>query len=178
MSQAQRDAGQYAAKVLDQLRELDATVHGAYYDMGRLLSSILHGKLYELLGYSSMASLIEEELSFSSSQAFKYLHTYRHLRRLGYNKAESLDLIYEFSFSHLSRCVPNLKEKVGKRAIRNAIEKQLAQARQINFTLNETEHQLLIAALEAHGAEYQEGRLMYSSMALVDIVKEVLDLKE
>lgn len=164
----------YAGKLLDQLRDLDATVHGAYYDMGRILSAILHGNLYDALGYDSMGHLIEEELSFSPSQGFKYLHTYRHFKRLGYTKTEALELIGEYSFTHMASVLPKLTDKVGKRAIKNAITKMLNENRQINFALNSTDLQLLVEALRAFGAEPKEGKLMNSSWALMRMVKSVL----
>lgn len=170
-----KDSLAYAGKLLDQLRELDATVHGAYYDMGRILSSIEHGKLYDALGYDSMGHLIEEELSFSNSQGFRYLHTYRRFKQLGYNKTEALDLINEFSFTHIAKVLPTLKEKVGKRAIGNAIDRLLKEARQINFQLNEKDLNLLIEALTIFGAERHDGRLMYSSNALIEMCKEILE---
>lgn len=163
----QKDSTAYAGQMLDKLRELDQLVHGAYYDMGRILSSIAHGKLYDALGYDSMSHLIEEELSFSTSQGYRYLHTYRHFRRLGYNKTEALELINEFSFSHMSRALPQMTDKIGKRAVGNLIEKQLADARQINFQLNQKDHQTLIKALKEFGADDSSGRLMHSSEALV-----------
>lgn len=170
-----KDSVQYAGKLLDQLRDLDATVHGAYYDMGRILSAILHGHLYDVLGYDSMGHLIKEELSFSPSQGFKYLHTYRHFKRLGYTKTEALDLISDFSFTHMAGVLPKLTDKVGKRAIKNAITKMLNDNRQINFALSKPELTLLIEALRAFGAEPKDGRLMNSSFALMEMVKSVLD---
>jgi hypothetical protein len=165
----------YAGKLLDQLKDLDATVHGAYYDMGRILSAILHGKLYDALGYESMGQLIAEELSFSSSQGFRYLHTFRHFKRLGYSKNEALELISEFSFTHMAHYLPKAKDKVGKRAIKAAITKMLNESRQINFALSKSDLSLLIEALRLYGAEPKDGRLLYSSNALMEMVKEVLD---
>jgi hypothetical protein len=161
--------------MLDKLRELDQLVHGAYYDMGRILSAIAHGKLSDILGYESLGDMIDEELSFSRSQGYRYLHTYRNFRRLGYNKTEALDLINEFSFTYMSKYLPTAQTKVGKRAIRNAIEKLLDKARQINFQLNSTDLLLLVEALRIFGAEPKEGRLLHSSSALMDMVRSVLD---
>ena len=172
MKAVPKDSTLYAAKLIDQLRELDATVHGAYFDMGRILSSIAHGKLYDTLGYDSLAHLIEEELSFSSSQGYRYLHTYRHFKQLGYNKTESLDLINEFSFSHMTRYLPTAKVKVGKRAVKNAIEKQLEESKQINVQLNGSDLRMLVAVLKEHGAEESDtGRLMHSSEALMSLAR-------
>jgi hypothetical protein len=166
-----KDSLLYAGKLLDQLRDLDATVHGAYYDMGRILSSIMHGHLYDALGYDSMGYMIEEELSYSASQGFRYLHTYRHFKRLGYTKTEALDLINEFSFTYMAKVLPGLKEKVGKRAVGNAIERLLKESRQINFQLNESDLKLLIKVLKEFGAEPRDGRLMNSSQALIEMAK-------
>ena len=163
---------QYAAKLLDRLIALDVEVHGAFYEMGQILSAIAHGKLYDLLGYDSLGHLIEEELSFSNSQGYRYLHTFRHFRRLGYNKTEALELIGEFSFSHMSRYLPGATQKVGKRAVGNAIAKQIEEARQINFQLNKSDLSLLKRVLISLGAEDRDGRLMHSSEALIALARE------
>ena len=55
----------YAGKLLDRLKELDYQTVEAYYDMGSIISSMQHGKLYDLLGYSSMGALVEEELTYT-----------------------------------------------------------------------------------------------------------------
>jgi hypothetical protein len=162
----------YAAQLLDRLVELDQQVHGAFYEMGQILSAIAHGKLYDILGYDSMGHLITEELSFSNSQGFRYLHTFRHFRRLGYSKTEALDLINEFSFSHMSRYLPTANGKVGKRAVGNAIAKQIEQAQQINFQLKKSDLDLLKRVLISLGAEEREGRLMHSSEALIALARE------
>ena len=172
MALLNRKSEEYAAKMLDQLRDLDATVHGAYWEMGRILSSLAHGKLYDLLGYESMGHLIEEELSFSASQGYRYLHTYRRFLQLGYSKTEALSLINEFSFSHMSRYLPTANQKVGKRAIGNAIARQIEEAKQINFQLNSRDLALLKRVLISLGAEDRDGRLMHSSDALIALVKE------
>lgn len=140
--------------------------------MGQILSAISHGKLFDILGYDSMSGLVEEELSFSASQAQRYLHTFRHFKRLGYTKTEALELIGEFSFTHMSAYLPNAKDKVGKRAIKNAIDKQLEESKQINFQLNGKDPKLLVDVLRLHGAEPTEsGRLMGSSEALMSLVR-------
>lgn len=171
---AKRNTAQYAAQMLDKLRDLDRMVHGAYYDMGRILSAIAHGHLYDALGYDSMGDLIDEELSFSRSQGFRYLHTYRHFRRLGYNKTEAMDLIANFSFTNMSYYLPKAAQKVGKRAVSTAIERMLDESRQINFALNHNDLGLLVKALSEFGAENKDGRLLHSSAALMEMVKTVL----
>lgn len=171
MALLNRKSDEYAKRMLDQLRELDATVHGAYWEMGRILSSLAHGKLYDLLGYESMNELIEEELSFSPSQGYKYLRTYRDFQRLGYSKTEALEMINDFSFTHMAHYLPKAKEKVGKRAVKNAINKMLKESRQINFALSESDLTLLVKVLKEFGAEPQDGRLMNSSQALIELCR-------
>jgi hypothetical protein len=175
MALMNRKSDEYARRMLDQLRDLDATVHGAYWEMGRILSALAHGKLYDLLGYESMGGLIDEELSFSRGQGFRYLHTFRRFQALGYTKNEALELINEFSFTHMAKVLPTLSQKVGKRAVGNAIDKMLKEAKQINFALSEKDLGLLIEALRVFGAEPKDGRLLYSSHALMEMVKSVLD---
>ena len=174
MAQLNRKPDEYAKRMLDQLRDLDATVHGAYWEMGRILSALAHGKLYDLLGYESMGELIDEELSFSPSQGYKYLHTYRHFQRLGYSKTEALEMINDFSFTHMAHYLPKANERVGKRAVKNAISKMLKESRQINFALSESDLTLLVKALKEFGAEPRDGRLMNSSAALIEMAKAVM----
>jgi hypothetical protein len=169
-----RHQHEYAAKLLDRLMMLDAEVHGAFYEMGQILSALEHGNLWDVLGYDSFANLIDEELSISTSQAYRYLHTFRHFRRLGYNKTESLALMAEFSFTHMSKVLPSVNQKIGKRAIGNAIGKMLEQSKQINFQLNSTDLSLLVKVLQKYGAEPTDtGRLMNSSGALMELVRAV-----
>jgi len=167
-----KDPHQYAAKLLDRLINLDQQVHGAFYEMGQILSAIAHGKLHDILGYESTGHLIDEELSFSKSQGYRYLHTFRHFKRLGYNKTEALDLINDFSFTHMAKYLPTADQKVGKRAISNAIAKQIEQGRQINFQLKQKDLELLKRVLISLGAEDREGRLMNSSEALMALARE------
>ncbi len=170
-----KKAKTYAARLLDRLVVLDEQVHAAYYEMGQILSAIAHGKLFKILGYDSLSALIEEELSFSSSQGYKYLHTYRHFNRLGYSKTEALALISDFSFTNMAHYLPGAKAKVGKRAIAAAIDRMLELRRQVNFTLTATELDLLQRALRKFGAEpSEEGRLMGSSDALMRLVRRVM----
>ncbi len=80
---------------------MDNVITGAYYDMGRLLSAIKHGKLWETLGYDSMAHLIEEELTFSSNAGHSYINLYRRFQQLGYTQTESLELINEHGITRM-----------------------------------------------------------------------------
>jgi hypothetical protein len=160
---------QYAANLLDRLRSLDDQVTGAFFEMGQILSGIEHGKLWELLGYQSFGHLVEEEMSFTAGTAGKYYHTYRHMKRLGYTKVESLDLIRSFSFTRIAEWSAKAKVKVGKRAVGNAIEKILENKHQINFTVNKEEYELINRVLKAYGAEQSEsGRWLNSTPAFVD----------
>lgn len=163
---------QYAASLLDRLISLDEQVTGAFFEMGQILSGIEHGKLWELLGYQSFAHLVEEEMSFTSGTAGKYYHTYRHFKRLGYSKTDALDLIKTFSFTRVAEYVCQAKQKVGKRAVANAIQKNLDNKRQINFTVNAEEYGLVMKALRRHGAVLNENdRWQHSTEAFVDIMK-------
>lgn len=166
---------EYAASLLDRLISLDDQVTGAFFEMGQILSAIEHGKLWDQLGYQSFGHLIEEEMSFTAGTAGKYYHTYRHFKRLNYNKTEALDLIKTFSFTRVAEWAAQAKVKVGKRAVGNAIEKILENKRQINFTLNKENYALVEKALEQFGAEItEEGRWMHSSDALVEIAKATI----
>jgi len=163
---------QYAENLLDRLISLDEQTTGAFFEMGQIMSSIEHGKLWEILGYQSFGHMITEEMSFTSGTALKYLHTYRHFKRLGYNKTEALNLIYEFSFTRVSEYLPNAKTKVGVRAVGNAIEALLKNKRQINFTVNAEQYEIVKRALEAHGASKQDsGRWDNSTEAFIDCMR-------
>jgi len=163
---------QYATNLLDRLISLDDQVTGAFYEMGQILSAIEHGKLWEMLGYESFAHLVEEEMSFTSGTAGKYYHTYRHFKRLGYNKTEALELIRSFSFTRVAEWAAKAKVKVSKRAVGNAIKKILENKHQINFTVNKDQYEMVNRVLRAHGAEQSDsGRWLYSTDAFVDAMK-------
>lgn len=162
---------QYAGRMLDRLVDLDQEVTGAFYEMGQILSSLEHGKLWDLLGYESFTHLVNEEMSFTSGTAGKYLHTYRHFKRLGYNKTDSLDLIRSFSFTRVAEWAAKAPQKVGKRAVGNAIKRNLENRRQINFSVNAEEYARVQRALRKHGAVRTEtGRWENSSEAFLDII--------
>lgn len=164
---------EYAGNLLDRLISLDEQVTGAYFEMGQLLSAIEHGKLWELLGYESFRHVVEEELSFSPNTAAKYLHTYRHFKRLGYTKTESLAMISEFSFTRVSEYVVQAKAKAGIRSIRNAIQRNIENHRQINFTVNKDDYDLICQVLSDHGAfQRDSGRWEGTTDALIDVFRE------
>jgi hypothetical protein len=163
---------QYASNLLDRLISLDEQVTGAFFEMGQILSAIEHGKLWEMLGYESFAHLVEEEMSFTSGTAGKYLHTYRHFKRLKYTKVEALDLIRSFSFTRVAEWSAKATQKVSKRSVGRAIEKILENKRQINFTVTKEEFELVNRVLRAHGAEESDsGRWIHSTPAFIDAMK-------
>ena len=167
----------YAREILDKLVDLDKATTAAFYDMGQLLSAIRHGKLYELLGYESMKHLIEEELSYTASTAYRYLYAYRHFRRLKYTKTEALALLGEFGFTHMLDVLPSMTAKAGERAIRNRID--ALDENQINFTITNNELQECNEALAKMGG-YQSaatGRWANSSEAVMEMVRQVNEAK-
>lgn len=149
---AQRNTKQYANQLLDRLIELDATLSGAYYEIGRILSAIQHSKLWEILGYPSLTALIEEELTFSAGTGFTYLRAYRRFRQLHYTESEALDLLTEFGIARMSDYLATAKVKVGKRAIANAIAKFKRDHQQINFTVDQRGAEKLERVLTKYGA--------------------------
>lgn len=165
------DTREYAKKLLDQLIRLDKEVQDAKYEMGRILSAIAHGQLYDLLGYNSLGALIDEELSFARGSGFKYLSTFRHFRRLHYTKTEALDLIHKHSFTKVSSVLPSIESKISATAISRRIAS--IDKVQINFTLTKSQHALLEAWLFEYGAEKgEDGRLENSSKALMAMLGE------
>ncbi len=159
----------YAESLLDNLIDLDHQTTGAFYEMGQILSAIRQHQLYKILGYTSFTSLIDEELSFTASTATRYASLYTNLRRLHYNKVESLKLLQKVGFTHLSAVLPNMTTKIGRRAINkrvNAID-----AHQINFTVTEAELVQLQKALTRMGATVTKtGWVTGSSQALMGMV--------
>ncbi len=162
----------YANTLLDKLIVLDDQTTGAYYEMGQIISAIQQNKLYEILGYSGMTELVEEELSFTASTAFKYGTLFRNLRRLHYNKTESLALLKKFGMSHLTDVLPGMGNKIGARAIRKRIDN--LNQNQINFTITDKELSETHQALTKMGAMRSDGgRYLNSSQAFMDMVHEV-----
>lgn len=161
-----------AEKMLDRLIELDAQTMEAYYDMGSLISSMQHGQMHKILEYSSMTQLIEEELTYTPSTAFKYASMYRHFRRLHYLKHEAVSLLKEFGLTHMCDILPAMKDKLGVRAIRQRVA--AIDEYQINFTLNSAELDACHRALTRMGAVQSDGgRYENSSAAFMAMVNQV-----
>jgi hypothetical protein len=164
---------QYAVNLLDRLISLDDQVTGAFFEMGQILSAIEHGKLWDMVGYESFAHLVEEEMSFTSGTAGKYLHTYRHFKRLGYNKTEALELIRSFSFTRVAEWAAKATVKVSKRSVGNAIKKILENKHQINFTVNKEQYEMVNRVLRQHGAKQSDtGRWENSTDAFVSAMSK------
>lgn len=165
-------AKQHAAKLLDRLRGIDDKTSAAYYEMGQLLAALDHSSMYAELGYTSTSAMIEEELSFTPSTGVRYMSTYRHLKRLNYNKAESLQLIRKHSFTHVSNILPGIKTKVSNRKISAAVKKDRESSCQINFALSPEDLKKLENLLMAYGAKRAGTRLLNASDALTQVVDE------
>lgn len=162
----------YAKTMLDKLITLDHKTTAAQWEMGRILSAIQKSQLFDILGYNSMANLVEEELSFTPSTAFRYSRMYEDFRRLHYNKAESLSLLKKYGFTHMSDILRDLKDKIGERAIKKRID--ALDQNQINFTVTDAELDQCHQALAKMGALISEnGRYLNSSSVFMDIIKEV-----
>ena len=176
MATAKTEVSQYANKLLDKLITLDHSTVEAYYDMGSIISSIQHGALFKEVGYSSMTELVESELTYTPSTAFKYGGMYRHFRRLKYTKVEAVDLLQEFGLTHMCDILPKMNDKVGIRAIRNRID--ALDDHQINFTLNSKELEKAHKALKQLGAmQSDNGRWLNSSEAFMEMVEHILKEK-
>ena len=173
MSSTAPNREQFARKMLDRLIELDYSTVEAYYEMGSIISSMLHGKLFEIIGYGSMSELIEEELSFTANTGLKYGQMYRHFRRLKYSKQEAVGLLQKFGLTHMVDVLPRMTDKIGDRAIRERI-KRLDQ-HQVNFTLSGAELKKAEAALEKMGAQKSDlGRWLHSSDAFMRMVEKTI----
>lgn len=161
----------YAKKLLDRLVELDYQTVEAYYDMGSIISSMQHGKLYEMLDYTSMGELIDNELTYTPSTGGKYAQMFRHFRRLHYLKHESVTLLKKFGLTHMCDVLPSMTDKIGTRAIKNRID--AIDQHQINFTLTQEQLDKTHRALIKHGAtRSDEGRWLNSSEAFMEMVEQ------
>jgi hypothetical protein len=161
-----------AEAMLDRLIELDYQTVEAYYDMGSIISSMQHGRIWEILEYNSMSHLVEEELTYTPTTAFKYATMYRHFRRLHYLKHEAVDLLKRFGLTHMCDVLPKMKDKIGVRAIKKRID--AIDELQLNFTLHGNEVDELRQALRTMGARPSEnGRWADSSIALLRMAREI-----
>ncbi len=178
---SKKEACQYAAELLDRLKEIDRGTVEAYYEMGRILAAISGQQLYELLGYTSMSAMIDEELSYSATTAAKYAATYQHLRRLKINKKDALKLMHQHGYTMLSRVLPKTKPlsdpRNCARVIKKAVDNAHKQCKQVNFQMTENEWLLLIDALESYGAEWDGKRLHHASEALL-VALDILELED
>lgn len=160
----------YAKKILDRLIELDRLTVGHYFEMGQMIGSLEHGKLWDALGYKSMAHLVEEELSFSTGTAYRYMHCYRNSRRLGYNKSETLTLLEEYGITRTGDYLAQAKTKQGMRAIKAKME-ELKTRHQINFTLTAGQYAKTLRVMRELGVETgPSGRFVNSSEKFMEIV--------
>lgn len=164
---------EYAVQLRERLVALDDQTSRAYYEMGQILSAVEHGKLWDILGYSSFTDMIESELSFTPSTAYKYLHTYRGFRRLGYNKSDALSLINQFSFTRMAEYLPQAKRKCGTRAIATSLSEIYDDKHQFNVTLNKREYAFVESVLLAYGAiRMPSGRGGGIACAFLDAIKQ------
>jgi hypothetical protein len=162
----------YATKFLDQLIDLDKTTNAAYYEMGRLLSAISKNTLWDLMGYSSFGHMVEEELSFAPGTAHHYITLYDNLRRLKYNKAESLKLLHEHSMTRLLDVLPPINAKLSSRALGKRIAD--LDTKQLNFMITSKELVEANRALDKLGATMTKtGRRQHASEAFMGMVREV-----
>lgn len=171
MKSAIKESRQYAADLLDRLKEIDRGTVEAYYEMGRILAAMYKQELYDLLGYTSMTAMIDEELSYSATTAHKYMATYLHFKRLKINKAEALKLMHKHGYTVLTRVMPKMKPTADpryvKRVVQKAVNVEHKRCKQVNFQMTEDEWLLLIDALGEYGAEWDGKRLLHASEALL-----------
>lgn len=166
---------EHAAQLLDRLIQLDQVVNGHCYEMGQILSAIEHGKLWEVLEYTSFAHLVQEELSFSDQTAYNYMHLYRGLRRLKYTKLESLALIRRFGMWRMLQYLRTAKTKESTRAITKAIDEIRDSVRTVAITLSREEYGEVMNLLHdlglEHGPSGRATNLSETFLHLVALVK-------
>ncbi len=162
----------YATGFLDKLVVLDKTTNAAYYEMGRLLSAISKNSLWDLMGYDSFPHMVNEELSFAPGTAHHYVNLYNNLRRLKYNKAESLNLLHEHSMTRLLDVLPPINAKLSSRALGKRIAD--LDSKQLNFMITSKELTEANRALTKLGATVSKtGRNEHMSEAFMTMVREV-----
>lgn len=160
---------QYAAMMLDKLKHLDSSTQLGYYEMGRILSAIYKDKLYDVLGYESFKHMVEEELSYSVTTAYKYRLTYERFRELGYNKNEALQLINDFGHTNMARVLPEITHKIGKRAIKARLDAMTEHY--MNFKVQDVDYEWVLAVFTDFGAVYSEhGRMLNATEVFRNIV--------
>ena len=170
----------YAQELLDRLKDIDRGTVESFYEMGRLLSALERDKLWEVLEYPSFRQMLYEEMSFNPETGYRYMQTYRHFRRLKYNKKEALHIMHTFSFTSISKVIASFKEKKGVVAIRNAVDHYNKNHKQVNFAMTEEEWAATRKVLEQHGAEYdvRSNRLLNASYALLVALGIIEDQEE
>lgn len=168
-----RKLAKHATTLLDTLIALDKTTVKAYYEMGQILHSIRESNLATILGYDSFPHLVEEELSYSPGSAHRYCKMFTDFKRLHYNKKEALKLLEKFGMTHVADVMPDLKAKIGERAMKNRIEN--LPNHQINFMLSANDYDKCQKALIKLGAapSINTGRLMHASHALMVMVNSI-----
>lgn len=158
--------------MLDTLISLDEQMTRAYYEMGQILHAFKESKLYTVMGYESFSHMVEEELSFGITTAHKYANTFGHFKRLGYKKNEAIELITEYGLAHMHDVLPDMKTKVGTRAIGKLIEAITLYP--ITFTMDANEIVEAEQALLLLGAELtDEGRFLHSTPAFMAMVRSI-----
>lgn len=162
----------YANKILDQLIDLDVATNVGYYEMGRLLSAISKNTLWDIMGYESFPHMVSEELSFASGTANHYVSLYDNLRRLKYNKTESLKLIQEHSMTRLVDVIPSINAKISSKALGKRIAD--LDTKQLNFMVTSKELAEAQRALAKLGATMSKtGRRQHSSEAFMTMIRDV-----
>lgn len=170
MTAISRESAAYALKLIDQLKAIDAATNDAYWEMGRILSAIEHGNLFEV-AYDSMTAFCEEELSYTVATARRYLNAYRAAKRLGYSKTATVELFTKHSFTAVSAWLNQAKEKVSLAAAGRQIERVRRSKVIVNFQLTKEDADTVRKVLVEHGAMIGEnGRMAGSSAALMDLI--------
>jgi hypothetical protein len=165
-----KDNRKYAAMMLDKLVELDKQTMSAYYEMGRILAVFKNDKLFDVLGYQTWSEMVEEELSYTATSASHYVKVYQDFRRLKYNKNEAIQLINEFGYTNMRKVLPTLKQKIGKRALKNRVDTW--PEHQLNFTLDDQEYEETLNVMDMYGAVHSTHRIENSTEVFMSIVRQ------
>lgn len=167
---ASKEQERQARALLDRLIELDHQTVEAYYDMGSIISSMQHGELYKLIGYSSMRELIDEELSYTPSTGYKYAIMYRRFRQLKYTKIEAMKLLKKYGISHVYQVLREIKDKIGDRAFGNRVK--AIDVHIIGFQLTGEQLALAHEVLKKFGAMKKNERWEHTSEAFIAILEQ------
>lgn len=145
------------------------------YSICQILMAIRDSKLYEITGYESFREFCEEgDIGLSYSNASKHAVCFMHLKRIGYNKADAVEILTEFGVAQSVRLLCNLNAKVKISTLRRHSREWYQGHNQINFTMDPDELEFVESILMQHGMDFHDsGTRVNASEALVKALQQL-----